>query len=179
MRLVLLCASVSVIVLSGCGGPRNYDQCILEHMRSGMNEAATYAVMEACEREYGPPGGDETQDVALRSDSVAVWVVLGGVFLALIIGWWFIFRKGNMPFWKLVRQQPDAAFEWFMAEDCWEIVGPKDSSPGPDYVGPFRLVVPKAGGPIRVYGRSDEIDDSQQRFIELYKAHVRVSSTVR
>ena len=104
---------------------------------------------------------------------MTVWIVVGAVLLAVVLGARLIARNGNVPFWKLARQQPNAAFEWFLAEDCWEVVGLKDSSPGPDYVGPFHLVVPKAGGPVRIYGRGDEIDDSQERFIQLYESHVR------
>ena len=100
---------------------------------------------------------------------MGTWLLLGIIVIVVISKLRRIIRAGNVPFWKLASQNPDAAFEWFINEDCWIVVAPHDNVPGPDYTGPFRLAVPMLGGRVvKVYGRITEIDDSERRFIEQY-----------
>jgi|SRR5690625_18376 len=100
---------------------------------------------------------------------MSTWLLIGGIVLAVIFFALRIMGAGNVPFWKLASQHPDAAFDWFMSEDCWVVVAPGEKAPGPEYTGLFRLAVPKLGGQmIKVFGRDEEIDDSQRRFVERY-----------
>lgn len=106
---------------------------------------------------------------------MSTWIIIGLIILAIILLMRRIMGNGNVSFWKVASQNPDAAFDWFMREDCWIVVSPDESDPGPDYTGPFRLAVPKLGGKvIKVYGREGRINDSQQRFIEHYRTHSTV-----
>lgn len=103
------------------------------------------------------------------SAQVNTWLIVAGIILALILFMRRNMKQGNLPFWKLASQHPNAAFDWFVSEDCWVVVTPGESAPGPEYTGPFRLSIPKLGGQvIKVYGRETEIDDSQRRFAQHY-----------
>ena len=74
-----------------------------------------------------------------------------------------------------MSKYPDEAYEWFIKEDCWVVIDPQSGSTETpaleDYNGPFRLCVPKLNGKmVTIYGRFDEIEDSQERFLKLYGA---------
>lgn len=98
------------------------------------------------------------------------YIVVVGVVLFTL--WYILYRVGNPTFWKLASKCPNEAYDWFMAEDCWVVVDSKDpnSCPpelGADYTGPFMLWIPKLGARrVTVYGRNDEIEDSERRFME-------------
>lgn len=97
-----------------------------------------------------------------------LYVIIGLVVIFAV--WWFLNQPGNLSFWKLASRYPNQAYDWFVEEDCWIVLDPHDSSARPrepqsDYTGPFLLSIPKLGGRmIRIYGRFDEIADSQDRF---------------
>ncbi len=87
--------------------------------------------------------------------------------------WFIVLRQGKIGFWKLAAKYPNEAYDWFMNEDCWVIIDPQSGlTKKPelrDFNGPFWLLVPKLGGrKVTIYGRFDEIEESQKRFMELY-----------
>jgi len=60
-----------------------------------------------------------------------------------------------------------------MNEDCWVVIDPQsewaEKPKLQDFNGPFWLLVPKLGGRmVTIYGRFDEIEESQKRFVKLY-----------
>lgn len=50
----LTAAAVVVIVLGAARGPRSYDDCILQNMRSGMSDRAVRLVDSACRSKFSP-----------------------------------------------------------------------------------------------------------------------------
>lgn len=104
--------------------------------------------------------------------------ILAIVIAAIALVWYLAVRAGKSSFWKTVSRSPNEAYEWFRTEDCWVVVDPADPSSRPPnprqtYSGPFRLSVPKLGGRvITIYGRTDEITDSQDRFLRKHNEHI-------
>lgn len=54
MKASGLIVLASAWLIAGCGGPDNFDQCILENVGNDMNEAAVEAVTRACYNEFPP-----------------------------------------------------------------------------------------------------------------------------
>ena len=100
-----------------------------------------------------------------------LWWILIPLLMAFVV-WYVIYRAGNPSFWKLASKFPDEAFDWSMAEDCWVVLDPSDPNSGPPaprggYTGPFLLWIPKLGGKrVKVYGKHDQVEASQERFKE-------------
>lgn len=98
------------------------------------------------------------------------------LLIALFIGgflyWFFILRPGRLDFWKVAARNPDAAYDHFRSASCWKVFegelpeGYRSSVPNSDWVGPFKLWVPKLGGrPIVVFGKHPEFEQSQNEFL--------------
>ena len=101
------------------------------------------------------------------------------IILGIAVYWYLVLRPGRLGFWRLVAKHPDAAYDHFMANACWKVfedgLPPNYRSivPRPDWVGPFRLVVPKLGGKaIKVFARASELGKSQND-LESKVAHIR------
>jgi hypothetical protein len=81
-----------------------------------------------------------------------------------------ITRARSFPFWRLVTEKPDEAYEWFKSEGCWIVQDAGGKAVVDDqesYVGPFRVIVPKLGDRmVRLYCTVEEIEASQRRFLE-------------
>lgn len=104
----------------------------------------------------------------MSPDIIILLLITGAAFVV----WFIFFRKGNIGFWKLASKYPNEAYDWFMKEDCWIVIEPQSGQidkPDPnEFNGPFRLNVPKLGGKVvTIYGRFDEIEESQERFLKL------------
>lgn len=87
---------------------------------------------------------------------------LGG--LALFYG-----KFGNLSFWKLAAKFPERAFEYVSNDPTWVVLQGAEHAPGPDFTGPFLLAVPSLGQTLKLYAREDQIEASQQRFIEMHQ----------
>ena len=90
------------------------------------------------------------------------------IILGIFAYWYLVLRPGRLGFWRLVAKHPDAAYDHFMANACWKVFEdglPPDYRsivPRPEWVGPFRIVVPKLGGKaIKVFARASELEKSQ------------------
>ena len=96
------------------------------------------------------------------------------IFFIMILVWRSIYVKhGNIGFWQLAADQPDAAYEWVKGRRDWVVLHPKDPrvaqlEQSPNLVGPFRLAVPSLGGMIVMFAESESVDASQREFIDLY-----------
>lgn len=106
------------------------------------------------------------------------WVqYLGAVTLGLGLFLRPYFKGQEVQFWKLTARFPDDAYDWFVSESQSWLVADEtnqeaDRPSRENYVGPFRLAVPKLGGKVvTVYGRRDSIEDSQRRFAEMMRVH--------
>ena len=78
MKSTRLAAFGVVAALVGCGGPQNYDQCILESFKEGMNEATVDALTSACYNEFPPPPEPEPEKVALTYSELSRLTGRGG-----------------------------------------------------------------------------------------------------
>ena len=94
------------------------------------------------------------------------------IILGIAVYWYLVLRPGRLGFWRLVAKHPDAAYDHFTANACWKVFAdglPPDYRsvvPRPDWVGPFRLVVPKLGGKaIKVFARASELENSQNELL--------------
>jgi hypothetical protein len=98
--------------------------------------------------------------------------IASGLIVWIIACWIFSFTYGRSSqsgyFWRAAAKYPEAAYQWFTAESCWHI---GDSPPSTDWTGPFRLYVPSVGRMIRIYGRSPDIEESQQKFLQRVRDH--------
>lgn len=90
------------------------------------------------------------------------------IILGIFAYWYLVLRPGRLGFWRLVAKHPDTAYDHFKTNGCWKVFEdglPPDYRnivPRPQWVGPFRLVVPKLGGKaIKVFGRASELEKSQ------------------
>lgn len=96
-----------------------------------------------------------------------------GAFLFLL-GWVLeIMSRGNITFWAKVRNYPDLAYDWFKSNDSWIVTDDVLENAGRllqkrDWVGPFRLCVPKLEGKrVRIYGKANGYEKTQEEFLRL------------
>lgn len=87
---------------------------------------------------------------------------LGG--LALFYG-----KLGKLSFWKLAAKFPEKAFEHISNDPTWVVLQGSESVPGSGFTGPFLLAVPSLGRTLKLYAREDQIEASQQQFIEMHR----------
>ena len=98
--------------------------------------------------------------------------VAAGLMVWFVASWVFSFTYGgsssSVRFWRAAAKYPEAAYQWFTAEECWHI---GESRPSPDWSGPFRLYVPSLARMIRVYGHNPDFETSAERFLERVRDH--------
>ena len=78
----------------------------------------------------------------------------------------FFGKMGNLSFWKLAAQLPDQAFEWWTSDPTWVVLENSAPAPGEGFVGPFLFTVPTLGRTLKLYAQQDQIEQSQQRFVQ-------------
>jgi hypothetical protein len=94
----------------------------------------------------------------------------------LIVGaaiyWYFILRPGRFDFWRVAANHPDAAYDHFKSDPCWIIFEEqlpqnyRGLAPKSDWVGPFRLIVPKLGNKTsHILGKYSAFEKSQNAFL--------------
>ena len=87
------------------------------------------------------------------------WVV---GFVVAIVGF-FIYTHltGNPDFWKLTRQHPKEAWDYFNSRPEWYVgIKPEKNT----VTGPFRVVNPITNQLVTVYCDTDKIESSQAEF---------------
>ena len=96
------------------------------------------------------------------------------IFIAVVFIWRTIYVKyGNIGFWQLAANQPDAAFEWMESRSDWIVLRPDDPNieqfkNDADFVGPLKLYVPKLGGMTTIFAKNATINESQNEFIDTF-----------
>lgn len=95
--------------------------------------------------------------------------VIGVALLIPLIYMYATSRMAGYEFWNLAAKLPDEAYEWFKSEECWYLDLQEAKNQGVDTAGPFRLSIPSLGRSIQVWGDSSRYEDSQNRFVQLYK----------
>ena len=97
---------------------------------------------------------------------------------AALLYWLFILRPGRLDFWRLVGKHPDLAYDFFKSRDCWQVFEdglPADHGrlfPPAEWVGPFRLCVPKlANKMVHIFGRASDYEDSQNELINRIRSN--------
>lgn len=97
------------------------------------------------------------------------------IFIGVLAGLGYFYRRhGNISFWKLAALIPDEAYQWFKRNPAWFVSEAGDEKPSSrdEYSGPFLLAIPSLGRTIRVYGRHDQIEESQRHFLEEHKLQI-------
>ena len=96
---------------------------------------------------------------------------LGTAFF--LVGWFLeICSRSNVTFWLKVKYHPDLAYDWFKRSGGWGVdetlrQDPQKLFPKKDWIGPFRLCVPKLEGKIvKIYAKRDHIKQNQQEFLQ-------------
>jgi hypothetical protein len=89
--------------------------------------------------------------------------------------WFFILRRGRLDFWKVAARNPDAAYDHFKSASCWKVFEGglpehyRSIVQKSEWVGPFRLFVPKLGGKqILVFGNHLSFEESQNEFLRRF-----------
>ena len=96
------------------------------------------------------------------------------IFVVVVFIWRLVYVKhGNIGFWQLAANQPDAAFEWMESRSDWIILRPDDPEieqykNDADLVGPFKLAVPNLGGRVVIFAKESSIDESQSEFMKSF-----------
>ena len=100
------------------------------------------------------------------------------IILLIIVGvalYWFHLRPGRLDFWRAAAKHPDAAYEHFRSDPCWKIFEDqlpenyRNLVPKSEWVGPFRLFVPKLGNKaIRIFGKHPTFEQSQNDFLSKF-----------
>jgi hypothetical protein len=95
------------------------------------------------------------------------------IIIAVVIIFYFVFiKQGNLKFWQLVQQNPEASYEHFLKSDHWSVVDGINESNQPSrsegtWEGPFRFNVPSLGHTIKVYGKAGFYEQDQKELEEL------------
>jgi hypothetical protein len=93
------------------------------------------------------------------------WLIVTLIVIGLI---YYLIKKGNNKFWKLVHKHPFEAYEYFMTNECWYVVHPNDfknKPPQGNWSGPYIVQIPGIGR-IKVYGKESEFEANQMEFIK-------------
>lgn len=98
--------------------------------------------------------------------------IKAGVIGFIVTSWGFAFTYDGSSistrFWRAASKYPEAAYQWFTAESCWQIV---NTRPSAEWCGPFKLYVPSIGKMIHVYGRVPDYEQSQHSFLVQVSTH--------
>jgi len=94
------------------------------------------------------------------------------ILAAAIIYWFLILRPGRLDFWRVAAKHPDAAYEHLKSDPCWILFEDQVPDnyrtlyPKPEWVGPFRLIVPKLGyKTVHILGKNQNLEKSQGTFL--------------
>jgi hypothetical protein len=92
------------------------------------------------------------------------------LFVGILGAIGLFYRKlGKLSFWKLAGKLPEQALEHASSDPAWVIVVGSEPVPDEGFVGPFLLSVPSLGRTVKLYAHRDQIESSQQRFIDRYR----------
>ena len=95
------------------------------------------------------------------------WVIL--IALAVGLNLWLMLRNPMARFWSVAARRPDAVLERMRASDAWMVFEEalpaafRAAWPKDQWVGPFRLDLPKPPKRILVLGRVDAYRESAAR----------------
>lgn len=88
-----------------------------------------------------------------------------------LLCWFFLRRKGQIPFWNKALRHPDRAYDFFKSKDCWQVFESlppdfRNTVPHKEWVGPFPMSVPRLGNKkVWVFGKREGYRASQVEFL--------------
>lgn len=101
---------------------------------------------------------------------IIIFIIVGAA-----IYWFFILRPGRLDFWRVAAKRPDAAYEHFKSDPCWRVFEEqlpenyRSMVPKSEWVGPFRLIVPKLGNrTVHIFGKHPTFEKSQNDFLSKF-----------
>jgi len=71
----------------------------------------------------------------------------------------------GVKYWKEIQKSPDTAFNLMQQDDCWFFDEKPTGYKWGEISGPFKLFVPSLGRTVKIYAKTDEIVDSQNRIL--------------
>ena len=92
-------------------------------------------------------------------------IFIGILVIAVIVFLVIPYFRGSPRFWRLVGRVPNEAYELFKEDPNWIIMdgtnelGKEELK---EWVGPFRLAVPKLNKVIKFYGRESAMKESEE-----------------
>ena len=81
----------------------------------------------------------------------------------------FFVKLGRLTFWKMAAYFPEQALQYVSNDPAWIVQQSVEPRPGEEFVGPFTLRVPTLGRAVKLYARQDQIEQSQQRFVDEHR----------
>ncbi len=69
----------------------------------------------------------------------------------------------------MAAKHPDQAYQFFKDEECWFIDDVPNDIDSSQTTGPFKLFVPSIDSFVAVYALADEIERSQEKFLQQVK----------
>lgn len=112
---------------------------------------------------------------------LSITLFLSATILVYIGFWlWGFVRALKMPgvldFWKMVKDHPDEAYDWFCQSDAWEVrIHPLDKGYEKEFsteswAGPYDLWVPNIGKRICLFGKAGHYEKTREQFIQMIEA---------
>lgn len=109
-------------------------------------------------------------DVSQYGEGMSNAIIALLLFIAALGGLALLYGKfGNLSLWKLAAKFHELPLEHVSNDPAWVVLHGSESVPGEGFTGPFLLAVPSLGHTLKLYARKNQIEVSQQRFIEAYQ----------
>lgn len=96
------------------------------------------------------------------------------IFVACLLWWGLVRRRGQLAFWHQALRQPDVSYEFFKSNDVWRVFDEglppnfREHVPAGEWIGPFQMYVPKLGNrQVFVFGSKDSFRQSQVALLRI------------
>lgn len=90
-------------------------------------------------------------------------VIISTIVVIGILYYFFVLRRGNLPFWRKAAKHPDFVYEQILRDGAWVIEDGATNIDKAGLDGPFLLYVPSIGRTVKFYGRVGVYEGSQDR----------------
>lgn len=102
--------------------------------------------------------------------------IVVAIVITVLLYFYMSLKPGKMPFWRVARKHPDAAYDFLSNSESFTVFenclteNYKDLLSSKNWVGPFRLYVPKIGNKIiYVFGKVGEYERAQDDFLQKFQ----------
>lgn len=85
------------------------------------------------------------------------------LIIIVFIAYYFFVKRGNISFWRKAKDNPNFVYKELIKDDAWVIDDGVVEIDKNEFVGPFRLYVPKINKTVKFYGKVGKFEESQKR----------------